>query len=148
MVRKIRNQPQANLDGFTLQMYRSKLASAARKEQQLTRLIGMISQEAKHGKKKAREPKNPKVWEAILQICDADKKKQKREMVLMVRRRKRKTRTETMMAICVYLATTNRNSNRKSKSFILRLLSLNPIYNEKELLVRKPNQGIEISGRS
>jgi hypothetical protein len=78
MVRKIRNQPQANLDGFTLQMYRSKLASAARKEQQLTRLIGMISQEAKHGKQKVREPKNPKVWEAILQICDADKKKQKR----------------------------------------------------------------------
>jgi hypothetical protein len=78
VVRKIRNQPRAKLDCFTLQMYRSKLASAARKEQQLTRLIAMISQEAKHGKKKSRDPKNPKVWEAILQICDADKRKQKR----------------------------------------------------------------------
>jgi Kinesin motor domain len=77
-VRQIQNQPQAKLDGFTLQMYRSKLTMAARKEQQLTKLITMMAQEAKHGKKKTREPKNPKVWDAILQICDADKKKQKK----------------------------------------------------------------------
>ncbi|KAG7358259.1 kinesin motor domain containing protein [Nitzschia inconspicua] len=78
IVRQIKNRPQARLEGFSFQIYRSKLAAAARKEQQLTKLITMMAQEAKYGKKKTREPKNPKVWDAILQICETDKKKQKK----------------------------------------------------------------------
>lgn len=78
LVRQVKNEPRPRLERFTMHVYRSKLIQATRKEQQLTRLIRMMAQESKHGKKKTREPKNPKVWEAILQICDADKKYQKK----------------------------------------------------------------------
>jgi hypothetical protein len=78
LVRKVYNKPKVAFQEYSLQTYRTKLILAERKEQQLTRLIRMIALEGKHGKKKTREPKNPKVWDAILQICDADKKMQKK----------------------------------------------------------------------
>jgi kinesin family protein 5 len=78
LVRKIRNRPRPASENYSFQLYQSKLLHAKRREEQLTQLIVMMAQESKHGKKKTREPKNPKVWEAILQICDADKKKQKK----------------------------------------------------------------------
>lgn len=101
VVREIRNQPQAKLEGYTLQMYRSKLTSAARKEQQLTRLITMMAHEAKHGKKKSREPKNPKVWDAILQICDADKKKQKKNGSESKKKKKKEKNKDEDDDLCI-----------------------------------------------
>jgi len=72
MMQKIYNHPQPAFQGYTLQGYQMQLSLADKKQKQLTSLIRLISQECKHGKKKSREPKNPKVWDAVLQIVEAD----------------------------------------------------------------------------
>jgi len=72
MMQKIFNTPQMACQEYTLQGYQRRLALAERQQKRLTRLIRLIAQECKHGKKKSREPKNPKVWDAVLQIVDAD----------------------------------------------------------------------------
>jgi len=72
LMQKIYNQPKASFQGYTLQGYQMQLSLAESRQKQMTRLIRLISQECKYGKKKSREPKNPKVWDAVLQIVDAD----------------------------------------------------------------------------
>jgi hypothetical protein len=73
MMQKIFNTPQIAFQGYTLQGYQEQLSLAERQQKQMTRLMRLIAQECKHGKKKSREPKNPKVWDAVLQIVDAEK---------------------------------------------------------------------------
>ena len=78
LINQIRNKPQPAYEGYSIQSYRSQLFLAERRQEQLMRLIKLMAQESKHGKKKGREPKNPKVWDAILQIAEAEKKKEKK----------------------------------------------------------------------
>jgi kinesin family protein 5 len=78
LINQIRNKPQPAYEGYSIQSYRAQLFLSQRREGQLMRLIKLIAHESKHGKKKGREPKNPKVWEAILQIVEAEKKKDKK----------------------------------------------------------------------
>ena len=73
MMQKIFNIPQMAFQGYTLQGYQEQLSLAERQQKQMTRLMRLIAQECKHGKKRSREPKNPKVWDAVLQIVDAEK---------------------------------------------------------------------------
>ena len=73
MMQKIFNNPRAVFQGYTLQGYQLQLSLVEKRQKQMTRLIRLIAQECKHGKKKSREPKNPKVWDAVLQIVEADK---------------------------------------------------------------------------
>jgi len=73
LMQKIHNTPVVAFQGYTLQGYQMQLSLSERRQAQMARLIRLIAQECKHGKKKSREPKNPKVWDAVLQIVEADK---------------------------------------------------------------------------
>jgi len=72
MMQKIYNTPKIAFQGYTLQGYQMQLSFTDKRQKQMTRLIHLIALECKHGKKKSREPKNPKVWDAVLQIVEAD----------------------------------------------------------------------------
>mmetsp|Transcript_9803 Transcript_9803/g.11188 ORF Transcript_9803/g.11188 Transcript_9803/m.11188 type:complete len:938 (-) Transcript_9803:1765-4578(-) len=74
-IQKIRNTPQIAFEGYTQESYRMQLSLAEKRQQQMTGLIRLLAQECKHGKKKSREPKSPKVWEAVLQIVEVDKRR-------------------------------------------------------------------------
>ena len=73
-VQKVCNYPRIAFQGYTLEAYQMQLCLADRRQKQMAHFIRLIAQECKHGKKRSREPKNPKVWDAVLQIVDADKK--------------------------------------------------------------------------
>eukprot|EP00532_Pseudo-nitzschia_australis_P007565 CAMPEP_0168174264 /NCGR_PEP_ID=MMETSP0139_2-20121125/6394_1 /TAXON_ID=44445 /ORGANISM="Pseudo-nitzschia australis, Strain 10249 10 AB" /LENGTH=942 /DNA_ID=CAMNT_0008092369 /DNA_START=155 /DNA_END=2983 /DNA_ORIENTATION=- len=73
LLQKVYNAPHVAFQGYTLQGYQMELSLAQQRQQQMSRLIRLIAQECKHGKKKSREPKNSKVWDAVLQIVEADK---------------------------------------------------------------------------
>lgn len=79
LVRKVLNNPRAVHSGLTIRSCRAQLTLAEQRQRDLTSLIRLMAQECKHGKKKSKEPKNPKVWEAVLQIADADRKATKEE---------------------------------------------------------------------
>jgi kinesin family protein 5 len=72
-IQKVYNTPRVAFESYTQESYRMELFLAERRQQEMTRLIRLLAQECKHGKKKSREPKNPKVWEAVLQIVEDDK---------------------------------------------------------------------------
>lgn len=79
-VRRILNTPSPTSSTcFTLQVYRSQLHLARRKEARLLQLIRLMAQECKHGKSKKKDPKNPKVWDAVLRIVEADKQSMKKK---------------------------------------------------------------------
>ena len=71
-IQKVYNTPRVAFESYTQEAYRMEIFLAARRQQQMTCLIRLLAQECKHGKKKSREPKNPKVWEAVLQIVEDD----------------------------------------------------------------------------
>jgi len=73
MIQKIYNTPQIAFQGYTLQGFQMQLSLRDKRQKQMTRLIRLIAQECKYGRKKSREPKNTKVWDAVLQIVEADK---------------------------------------------------------------------------
>ncbi|KAL3917004.1 MAG: hypothetical protein SGILL_004915 [Bacillariaceae sp.] len=123
LVRKVQNKPRIAFQEHSLQMYRSKLLLAERKEQQLTRLIRMMAQESKHGKKKAREPKNPKVWDAILQICDADKRKQKKNGSDTKKKKKKDKSKDEDISISVYSESEQQSEIQDLYSKIIELES-------------------------
>ena len=74
-VQQIKNTPQVLFVGYTQQAYQMQLSLAKTRQKQMIRLIRLIAQECKHGKKKSQEPKNPKVWEAVLQLVEVEKKR-------------------------------------------------------------------------
>eukprot|EP00535_Pseudo-nitzschia_heimii_P003674 CAMPEP_0197193904 /NCGR_PEP_ID=MMETSP1423-20130617/28227_1 /TAXON_ID=476441 /ORGANISM="Pseudo-nitzschia heimii, Strain UNC1101" /LENGTH=901 /DNA_ID=CAMNT_0042647231 /DNA_START=144 /DNA_END=2849 /DNA_ORIENTATION=+ len=73
-VQKVLNYPRIAFQGFTLEAYQTRLRLAEKRQKQMEHFIRLIAQECKYGKKRSREPKNPKVWDAVLQIVEADKK--------------------------------------------------------------------------
>jgi Kinesin motor domain len=79
LMRKVVNHPRAAQARWTPRSCYAQLMLAERRQQRLTSMIRLMALECKHGKKKSREPKNPKVWEAVLQIAEADRKANKDE---------------------------------------------------------------------
>jgi hypothetical protein len=79
LMRQILNIPRTAHSGLTIRSCRAQLMLAERRQQHLTSLIRLMAQECKHGKKKSKEPKNPKVWEAVLQIAEADRRATKEQ---------------------------------------------------------------------
>jgi len=72
-IQQITNLPGPEFEGYTMSAYRERLSLAEHREKKLTRFLRLVAQECKHGKKKSRDPKNPRVWEAVLKIVEAEK---------------------------------------------------------------------------
>jgi hypothetical protein len=79
LMRKAVNKPRPVHTGLTIRSCRAQLTLADRRQQHLTKFIRLMAQECKHWKRKSKDPKNPKVWEAVLQIAEADKKATREE---------------------------------------------------------------------